>query len=54
MLVDDRKTNKSLGDAGAEKIVKENHSESELNVLTICNTGSLATAGYGTALGKFR
>ena len=27
---------------------------SEINILTHCNTGSLATAGYGTALGVIR
>ncbi|KAJ7838697.1 Methylthioribose-1-phosphate isomerase [Mycena leptocephala] len=33
-------------------VVKQNGgSGSELNVLTVCNTGSLATSGYGTALG---
>ena len=26
----------------------------DLEILTICNTGSLATAGYGTALGVVR
>ena len=28
--------------------------EGPVNVLTHCNTGSLATAGYGTALGVIR
>lgn len=27
---------------------------SKARILTICNTGSLATAGYGTALGVIR
>ncbi|KZV69964.1 putative translation initiation factor aIF-2BI/5-methylthioribose-1-phosphate isomerase [Peniophora sp. CONT] len=42
---------------GAEWLQKEtktrgtSQSGSELNVMTVCNTGSLATAGYGTALG---
>ena len=53
----DRQTNKRIGDHGREHIVQHaftvNH-RTKVNVLTHCNTGSLATAGYGTALGVIR
>lgn len=52
MFDDDITTNKSIGEHGA-KIIAENRSHT-LNLLTHCNTGSLATAGYGTALGIIR
>jgi len=44
----DLKANHRMGELGADLI--QNHS----NVLTHCNTGSLATGGYGTALGVIR
>ncbi len=44
----DVETNKKIGFFGAELL-----SEKE-NVLTHCNAGALATAGYGTALGVIR
>eukprot|EP01039_Chlorochromonas_danica_P005751 gene5751-6335_t len=50
---EDIATNRAIGRHGAEKIlqlVKRSH----IRVLTICNTGSLATAGFGTALGVVR
>lgn len=53
ILVDDIATNKSIGDYGAKKII-EIVGKKKIRVLTICNTGSLATAGYGTALGVVR
>ncbi|KAK7687175.1 S-methyl-5-thioribose-1-phosphate isomerase [Cerrena zonata] len=34
-----------------EESVKRGRSAGNLNVMTVCNTGSLATSGYGTALG---
>lgn len=34
-----------------EQVKKNGESGEGLNVLTVCNTGSLATSGYGTALG---
>ncbi|KDQ57830.1 hypothetical protein JAAARDRAFT_69908 [Jaapia argillacea MUCL 33604] len=34
-----------------EQVKKKGGSGERLNVLTVCNTGSLATSGYGTALG---
>ncbi|KAK5164116.1 S-methyl-5-thioribose-1-phosphate isomerase [Saxophila tyrrhenica] len=53
MLTDDVADNEGIGKHGAEWIMK--HSEgSKVSVLTHCNTGSLATAGYGTALGVIR
>ncbi|CAG8011317.1 unnamed protein product [Penicillium salamii] len=56
MLGDDLKDNQRIGQNGAEWIakyaVKSGHSQ--VAVLTHCNTGSLATSGYGTALGVVR
>ncbi|CAG8140944.1 unnamed protein product [Penicillium olsonii] len=56
MLGDDLKDNQRIGHNGAEWIakyaVKPGHSQ--VAVLTHCNTGSLATSGYGTALGVVR
>ncbi|KAJ7747338.1 hypothetical protein B0H16DRAFT_1555626 [Mycena metata] len=47
--------NKKMSQWGGDwlvDVVKQNGgSGSGLNVLTVCNTGSLATSGYGTALG---
>ena len=40
--------NKKIGENG-EKLIKNNS-----NILTHCNAGALATAGYGTALGVIR
>ncbi|CBY10943.1 unnamed protein product [Oikopleura dioica] len=48
----DVKTNKLIGDHGAAEIVKL--LGDDVTILTHCNTGSLATAGYGTALGVIR
>lgn len=53
MLKEDVECNKSIGDHGAAKIL-EMTGKKKVTVLTICNTGSLATAGYGTALGVVR
>merc|ERR1712118_430621 len=53
MLKADVAFNKSIGDHGAKKIL-ELAGKPKVTVLTICNTGSLATAGYGTALGVVR
>ncbi len=44
----DLQDNYRMGELGAEFIAPQS------NVLTHCNTGSLATAGYGTALGVIR
>lgn len=53
MLERDVSDNKAIGDFGAQAILKET-AKSKVNLVTICNTGSLATAGYGTALGIAR
>lgn len=52
MLVNDIETNIKLGDFGANAILSRLSDGEKVSVLTHCNTGSLATAGYGTALGK--
>ncbi|KAL5363739.1 Methylthioribose-1-phosphate isomerase [Aspergillus floccosus] len=55
MLVKDVEDNKKIGEHGAQWILKnalERHGKA--TVLTHCNTGSLATSGYGTALGVIR
>ncbi|KAG2182495.1 hypothetical protein INT43_007426 [Umbelopsis isabellina] len=53
MLEEDVKDNKNIGAHGA-KFILENSKSSKVSVLTHCNTGSLATAGWGTALGIIR
>lgn len=62
MLIDDVSDNMAIGDNGGKWIMehtkagsmKAKDAEQELKIVTICNTGSLATAGYGTALGVIR
>ncbi|GMH41258.1 hypothetical protein BSKO_09168 [Bryopsis sp. KO-2023] len=59
MLEEDVRTNKAIGKFGAESIETAASSRGlgeggKFRVLTHCNTGSLATAGYGTALGVIR
>ncbi|KAI0695453.1 eukaryotic translation initiation factor 2B [Cytidiella melzeri] len=39
------------GDWLMEQVKKKGGSGTAINVMTVCNTGSLATSGYGTALG---
>jgi S-methyl-5-thioribose-1-phosphate isomerase len=46
--------NRSMASHGADYIVNLCKGRKQLRVLTICNTGSLATGGYGTALGVIR
>lgn len=53
MLERDVNDNKAIGKFGAEAILEDTGKE-KINLVTICNTGSLATAGYGTALGVAR
>ncbi len=48
LLNEDIETNRQIGQAGSGVIQDGD------NVLTHCNAGSLATAGYGTALGVIR
>jgi methylthioribose-1-phosphate isomerase len=52
MLSRDIADNKAIGKHGANHMIE--NIEGNLRVLTHCNTGSLATAGYGTALGVIR
>lgn len=54
MLEKDISDNKAIGQHGAEAILGNFKSTGGVNILTHCNTGSLATAGYGTALGVVR
>lgn len=52
MLLKDIQDNKAIGTNGANSILA--NTDGSVRVLTHCNTGSLATAGYGTALGVVR
>lgn len=52
MLSKDIADNRAIGEFGAAAIL--NGIAGNVRVLTHCNTGSLATAGYGTALGVVR
>ena len=56
MLDEDKAANKSIGNYGALDIIEKikARNQEKVNILTHCNTGSLATAGYGTALGVIR
>lgn len=54
MLEDDVASNKAIGSHGSSFIQNQQKDNKKLSVLTHCNTGSLATAGYGTALGVIR
>ncbi len=61
MLRRDVSQNKIMGRHGAEALLQAcqargrvNTTEGKIRVLTHCNTGSLATAAYGTALGVVR
>ncbi|KAH7132094.1 hypothetical protein B0J11DRAFT_216672 [Dendryphion nanum] len=56
MLEDDVSDNENIGKHGAEWIVNNTDAgkKGQVSMLTHCNTGSLATAGYGTALGVIR
>ncbi|PRW55925.1 translation initiation factor fusion with methylthioribose kinase [Chlorella sorokiniana] len=59
MLRDDVAANKTMGRHGAAALLEAAQArgraqDGRLRVLTHCNTGSLATAAYGTALGVIR
>eukprot|EP01025_Chloroclados_australasicus_P035850 TRINITY_DN3645_c0_g7_i1.p1 TRINITY_DN3645_c0_g7~~TRINITY_DN3645_c0_g7_i1.p1 ORF type:complete len:822 (+),score=91.97 TRINITY_DN3645_c0_g7_i1:29-2467(+) len=57
MMEVDISANKAMGKHGAEAMLKatgNSNTTKKLRVLTHCNTGALATAGYGTALGVIR
>ncbi|KAJ7072155.1 hypothetical protein C8F01DRAFT_1243231 [Mycena amicta] len=43
--------NKQMAKWGGDWLFERHGGSRDLNVLTVCNTGSLATSGYGTALG---
>eukprot|EP00588_Corethron_pennatum_P003947 CAMPEP_0194291140 /NCGR_PEP_ID=MMETSP0169-20130528/42837_1 /TAXON_ID=218684 /ORGANISM="Corethron pennatum, Strain L29A3" /LENGTH=372 /DNA_ID=CAMNT_0039038937 /DNA_START=105 /DNA_END=1223 /DNA_ORIENTATION=+ len=46
--------NRAIGSFGAGALLAANARGRPLNIMTVCNTGSLATSGYGTALGVAR
>ncbi|NXQ72204.1 MTNA isomerase, partial [Quiscalus mexicanus] len=54
LLAKDRRDNRSIGAHGAEHILGGVPGGGPVTLLTHCNTGTLATAGYGTALGTGR
>ncbi|DBB14334.1 TPA: hypothetical protein ACH3X3_004644 [Trebouxia sp. C0006] len=58
MLKEDVQANKAIGQHGLKGIRKalqaRNQLKDKIQILTHCNTGSLATAEYGTALGVVR
>lgn len=54
---DDLKNNFLIGDNGVtyiKKTLKEQNFKGPFSIITVCNTGSLATSGHGTALGIIR
>ena len=53
LLEEDLATNKSLGQKGGDHLIATLKKD-KFCILTHCNTGSLATSGYGTALGVIR
>ncbi len=53
ILEEDIKSNQIMGSYGAQDIAKRTEGKKAV-ILTHCNTGSLATGGYGTALGVVR
>lgn len=56
MLLNDVHDNEAIGKHGSDWILKnsERATKGSVSIITHCNTGSLATAGYGTALGVIR
>lgn len=54
MLEKDISDNRSIGEFGAKAILSNISDSEQVRVLTHCNTGSLATAYFGTALGVVR
>lgn len=54
MLEKDISDNRSIGEHGAKAILSNVMDGEQVRVLTHCNTGSLATAYFGTALGVVR
>nr|WP_235949312.1 S-methyl-5-thioribose-1-phosphate isomerase [Candidatus Frankia alpina] len=53
LAVEDETANRAIGRHGADGVLART-TRRPLRVLTHCNTGSLATAGWGTALGVIR
>eukprot|EP00584_Thalassiosira_punctigera_P016680 CAMPEP_0172555258 /NCGR_PEP_ID=MMETSP1067-20121228/58324_1 /TAXON_ID=265564 ORGANISM="Thalassiosira punctigera, Strain Tpunct2005C2" /NCGR_SAMPLE_ID=MMETSP1067 /ASSEMBLY_ACC=CAM_ASM_000444 /LENGTH=371 /DNA_ID=CAMNT_0013343773 /DNA_START=19 /DNA_END=1134 /DNA_ORIENTATION=- len=54
MLERDVSDNKAIGTHGADDLLSRCSHPDGIRLVTICNTGSLATAGWGTALGVAR
>ncbi|XP_077117927.1 methylthioribose-1-phosphate isomerase [Ranitomeya variabilis] len=54
LLEKDVRDNRMIGDLGAQHILDRTNGRAGVVIMTHCNTGSLATAGYGTALGVVR
>ena len=58
ILHKDREMNRTMGNYGALHILENQLAaktvDGKIKILTHCNTGSLATGGYGTALGVIR
>ena len=54
MLAEDVAANKAMGEYGRQVLKQRTGKSKGLRVLTHCNTGSLATAAWGTALGVIR
>mmetsp|Transcript_20542 Transcript_20542/g.36512 ORF Transcript_20542/g.36512 Transcript_20542/m.36512 type:complete len:371 (+) Transcript_20542:121-1233(+) len=55
MLERDVSDNKAIGTHGADDLLSRHNTHPDgVRLVTICNTGSLATAGWGTALGVAR
>ncbi|WP_371530143.1 S-methyl-5-thioribose-1-phosphate isomerase [Streptomyces sp. NBC_01283] len=51
---EDLAANHAMGAYGADWLLKHTPADRPLRILTHCNTGALATAGWGTALGVIR
>ncbi|KAL3765496.1 hypothetical protein ACHAW5_007379 [Stephanodiscus triporus] len=54
MLARDVSDNVAIGRHGADDLLSRHDRPDGVRLVTICNTGSLATAGWGTALGVAR
>ena len=54
MVKRDVSDNETIGRHGAAAVLSHIPDDQSATMVTICNTGSLATAGYGTALGVAR
>ncbi|MEV7416162.1 S-methyl-5-thioribose-1-phosphate isomerase [Streptomyces sp. NPDC089919] len=54
VLREDLEANRAMGVLGADWLLARTGTDRPLRLLTHCNTGALATAGWGTALGVVR